>query len=345
VSRNGSEVAADAYPFKPLDLERLRYEPLEKRPSKVALGDLGHPAPADVRFSTWLDSLPGVLGAAGLKELAERIARAKSARHPVVAAIGGHVVKTGCAPYLIDWIKTGILHGLAVNGATAIHDLELAIAGKTSEEVGPRLRAGSFGFARETSELFVAACARAAARGIGLGRALGELIIEHGGPGLETSLMVAARRAEIPATVHVAIGTDIVHMTAALDGAALGAASLCDFRTLCAVVATMNDGVWLNLGSAVVLPEVLLKAVAIARNLGHPLDRLVTANLDFDQKYRGLLNVLERPTSAGIALVGHHEIMIPLLHAAVATRLASTASRPERAQGQRDAFRRDHAQP
>ena len=214
-----------------------------------------------------------------------------------------------------------------MNGSAAIHDLELAIAGKTSEDVGSRLMAGTFGFARETSELFAAACDRAARGRSGLGAALGELIVEHGGPGLDSSVLVAAHRAQIPLTVHVAIGTDIVHMTPALDGAALGKAALDDFRSLCALVARMAGGVWLNIGSAVVMPEVFLKAVSIARNLGHSLEGLTTANLDFDQKYRGMLNVLERPGAQGIAFTGHHEILIPLLHAAVLSRIAETRAR------------------
>jgi hypothetical protein len=182
--------------------------------------------------------------------------------------------------------------------------------------------AGTFGFARETSDLFAAACDRAASRTIGLGTALAELVIEHGGPGLNHSLLVAAFRAQIPLTVHVAIGTDIVHMTPALDGAALGKAALDDFRTIATLVARIAGGVWLNIGSAVVMPEVFLKAVSIARNLGHSLEGMTTANLDFDQKYRGMLNVLERPGAQGIALTGHHEILIPLLHAAVLSRIA-----------------------
>ncbi len=185
--------------------------------------------------------------------------------------------------------------------------------------------AGTFGFARETSDLFALACDRAAESGAGLGAALGDLVIEHGGPGLDSSLLVAARRAGIPLTVHVAIGTDIVHMTPELDGASLGKASLDDFRSLANLVARMAGGVWLNLGSAVVLPEVFLKAVAMARNLGRSLDGLTTANLDFNQQYRGLLNVLQRPGAEGIALTGHHELMIPLLHAAVVDRLAARA--------------------
>jgi hypothetical protein len=304
-----------------LDLEALRFEPLAERPSKVSLSDLGRPQGPNPRLTDWLESLPGLLGASGLSRLTAAIVRAHETDRPVLAALGGHVVKTGCTPYLIDWINRGILQGLSLNGAAAIHDLELAVAGKTSEDVGPRLVAGTFGFAEETSTLFTDACRLAEARSIGLGAALGEVVEAHGGPGGDTSLLVAARRANIPLTVHVAIGTDIVHMTHRLDGAALGRATLADFRTLCALIAGMAGGVWLNLGSAVVLPEVFLKAVSIARNLGYSLDGLTTANLDFEQKYRGLLNVLQRPGAEGVGLTGHHELMIPLLHASVLARI------------------------
>jgi hypothetical protein len=307
-------------------LGALRYEPLDQRPSKISLADQGSPGSGEAWFSTWLDSLPKVLGAEALRRLCAAVVAAAAAGRPVVAALGGHVVKTGCGTYLVDWIERGILSGLALNGSAAIHDLELAIVGKTSEDVGSRLMAGEFGFARETSELFARACERAASQSTGLGVALGDIILEHGGPGLDSSLLVAARRANVRATVHVAIGTDIVHMTPALDGAALGTAGLDDFRSVCEVVAGMAGGVWLNIGSAVVMPEVFLKAVSIARNLGHSLDGLTTANLDFDQKYRGMLNVLERPGAQGIALTGHHEILIPLLHAAVLSRIARSGA-------------------
>ncbi|WP_435005421.1 hypothetical protein P12x_003298 [Tundrisphaera lichenicola] len=308
-----------------LDLESLRYEPLADRPSKVGLADLGRPSAPGVSLEDWLDGLPDILAGRGLKRLRDAIVRSVEAKAPVVAALGGHVVKTGCAPYLIDWIHRGILNGLAMNGSAAIHDLELAISGRTSEDVGPRLMAGTFGFARETSDLFARAADRAAETRSGLGAALGALVIEQGGPGLDSSLLVAARRAGIPLTVHVAIGTDIVHMTPRLDGAALGRASLDDFRILTELIARMAGGAWLNLGSAVVMPEVFLKAVAIARNLGKSLDGLTTANLDFNQQYRGLLNVLQRPGAEGIALTGHHELMIPLLHASVVNKLAGVS--------------------
>jgi hypothetical protein len=312
--------------LQPIDLHTLRFEPLAARPSKVHLTNLGRPSGAGVSLDDWLDRLPNVLAGPALKRLRDAILRAKSDGRLVLAALGGHVIKTGCAPYLIDWIERGVLNGLALNGSAAIHDLELAIAGHTSEEVGPRLSAGTFGFARETSELFARAARQAAGAGQGLGAALAEVVLDHGGPGLESSLLVAARKHHIPLTVHVAIGTDIVHMTPQLDGAALGQATLKDFHILCNLVAHLRNGVWLNLGSAVVLPEVFLKAVAVAHNLGRPLDGLTTANLDFQQQYRGLLNVLQRPGTEGIALTGHHELMIPLLHAAVVARLEPRSS-------------------
>jgi hypothetical protein len=316
-------------PDSPLDFAALRFEPLAERPSKVRLADLGRPGDGTGPLEALLEGLPAVLAARSLKQLRDAIVAACVGGHHVLAALGGHVIKTGCSPYLNDWIARGVLTGVAMNGSAAIHDLELAVAGHTSEDVGPRLSAGTFGFARETSELFVAACDRAAGHGHGLGAALGAVILERGGPGLDASLLVTAVRHGVPATVHVAIGTDIVHMTPRLDGAALGQATLADFRTLCGLVARLEGGVWLNLGSAVVMPEVFLKAVAIARNLGCSLEGLTTANLDFQQQYRGRLNVLDRPGGEGIALTGHHELLIPLLHATVLARIPpGVADRP-----------------
>jgi hypothetical protein len=326
-----------------LDLDALRYEPLADRPSKVRLCDLGKPCGTNPRLNDWIDALPEQLGASDLRRLRDAIVTAHAAGHGVIAALGGHVVKTGCGPYLIDLIARGVVTGLALNGSAAIHDLELAVAGHTSEDVGPRLAGGTFGFARETSEMFARACRIAAKERVGLGAALGEIVEGAGGPGLDQSLLVTACRRGIPLTVHVAIGTDIVHMTPELDGAALGVACLDDFRKLAAQVARLSGGVWLNLGSAVVMPEVFLKAVAIARNLGCSLDGLTTANLDFQQQYRGRLNVLQRPGGEGIALTGHHEILIPLLHAAIVASLAT--ARPGVHEGHRDRPRAPHVAP
>jgi hypothetical protein len=309
-----------------LELDGLRYEPLAERPSKVSLADLGRPSRGLISFEQFLNDLPAVLGANALKQLRDAIVATHSNKKDVLAALGGHVIKTGCGPYLVDWIDRGVLTGVAMNGSAAIHDLELAISGHTSEDVAARLNDGQFGFARETSDLFAIACERAANDDRGLGQLLGEVILEAGGPGLESSVLVAGVKKGVAVTVHVAIGTDIVHMSPRLDGAALGKATLADFRTLCALVSGLEGGVWLNLGSAVIMPEVFLKAVAVARNLGFSLAGMTTANLDFQQQYRGRLNVLDRPGGAGIALTGHHELLIPLLHASVMNQLRSGLS-------------------
>jgi hypothetical protein len=220
------------------------------------------------------------------------------------------------------------LSAVALNGAAAIHDIELAIAGKTSEDVAAQLPSGQFGMARETADAFAVAARVGAERDTGLGWALGRHLEELDAPHLQTSLIVAAYRAGIPCTIHVAMGTDIVHMHPHVSGAALGEATMIDFRRLCAVVAKLREGVWLNLGSAVVLPEVFVKAVSVVRNFGHNLDGLVAVNIDKQSQYRSRVNVLDRPASQGIELIGHHEILLPLLHAAVASRLAASKAPP-----------------
>ena len=250
---------------------------------------------------------------------------ARRAGRPVVFAFGGHVIKTGCSPLVVDLIERGIFTALATNGSGAIHDLELAETGATSEEVADTIRDGSFGMVHETCARMNAA-ARNGAQGDGLGGALGKLLQEGEAQFKELSVFAAARRAGIPATVHVALGTDTVHMSAEADGALLGAASMLDFRTICGVVANLGaataeaaGGVWLNFGSAVVLPEVFLKAVSVARNLGHTLDGMHTANFDMLRHYRPTQNVVLRPVPAGYghSVIGQHEILLPLLRQAV----------------------------
>jgi hypothetical protein len=232
------------------------------------------------------------------------------------------VIKTGCAPYLIDWIKQGVITAVAMNGSAAIHDIELALGGKTSEDVGARLSNGSFGTARDAADAFAVASREGAVNDVGLGAAHGRYLDQAECPHGRSSLLLAAHRAGIPCTIHVALGTDVVHMHPHVSGAALGEASLLDFRKLCGVVATMAHGVWLNLGSAVVMPEVLLKAVSVVHNFGHSLDGLVTVNVDKESRYRSTVNVLNRPSAEGFELTGHHELLLPLLHAVVADRLA-----------------------
>jgi hypothetical protein len=316
--------------MKPFDLHGLKTYELHSRPSKVFADDLGRPNCSESRFDDWIESLPRQLAANQLRRVRDHLRRAHAEGKTVVAAMGGHVIKTGCGPYLIDWIECGLIKGIALNGAAAIHDFELAAAGKTSEDVAAQLQDGSFGMARETADAFAVATHWGGICDRGLGAALGEYIEKSGLPYAHCSVVHAAHRAGIPCTIHVAMGTDIVHMHPHVSGAALGESSMIDFRRLCTLVSTLANGVWLNLGSAVILPEVFLKAVAVVRNFGHRLDGLVAVNLDKESRYRALVNVLFRPASEGIELTGCHEILLPLLHASVAARKAPAGNVKQR---------------
>jgi hypothetical protein len=316
--------------MKPIDLNGLKTYDLAARPSKVFAEDLGQPLLADATVKDWLDALPRQLAANSLRRLRDHLCRAYQDGRTVVAALGGHVIKTGCGPYLIDWIKRGVIKAVAMNGSAAIHDFELAYAGKTSEDVGAALGSGNFGMARETADAFAVAGRYGSMSDVGLGAGLGRYLDEMNCPYADSSVVLAAYRAGIPCTIHVALGTDVVHMHSHVSGAALGEASMIDFRWMCGVVATMQHGVWLNLGSAVLLPEVLLKAVSVVHNLGHTLEGFVTANLDKESRYRSTVNVLNRPSTEGLELIGHHEILLPLLHAAVACKLAAEQSQAPR---------------
>ncbi len=307
--------------IKPFDLNGLRTYDLKSRPSKVFLEDLGQPVEPGTSMDDWLESLPRQLAGLQIRRVRDCLLDAHRHGRTVAAALGGHVIKTGCGPYLIDWIQRGVISAVALNGAAAIHDFELALVGKTSEDVACQLPAGNFGMARETADAFAVASRAGADHELGLGFALGKHMEDLDCPFGDSSLVLAAHRAGIPCTIHVALGADIVHMHPHVSGAALGEASLIDFRKLCSVVATLQEGVWLNLGSAVMLPEVFLKAVSVVRNFGHNLDGLVAVNLDKQSQYRSRVNVLDRPATHGIELIGHHEILIPLLHAALAGRL------------------------
>jgi hypothetical protein len=312
----------------PFDLNGLRTYDLLTRPSKVFVEDLGKPLAAGASVADWLDALPRQLAGNDLRRVRDHLCAAHHEGRTIVAALGGHVIKTGCGPYLIDWIQRGLVSAVVLNGAAAIHDFELAAAGKTSEDVAAQLPSGQFGMARETAEAFALAALRGSENAVGLGRALGQHLEELACPHAGSSVVLAAYRAGIPCTIHVALGTDIVHMHPHVSGAALGESSLLDFRLLCTVVSGMQHGVWLNLGSAVILPEVLLKAVSVVRNFGHDLTGLVTVNVDKEVRYRSAVNVLDRPAAEGIQLTGHHEILLPLLHAAVACKLAPSVSIP-----------------
>jgi hypothetical protein len=310
--------------MRPFDLTGLRTYELQSRPSKVFATDLGRPVNPATSIADWFDSLPRQLGAVELRRVRDHLLRAHRDGKMIAVALGGHVIKTGCAPYLIDLIERGVIQSVSMNGSAAIHDFELAFAGKTSEDVAAQLHCGNFGMARETADAFAVASQEGARDECGLGRALGKYIDEQDCAHPEASLVRAAYRAGIPCTIHVALGTDIVHMHPHVSGAALGESSMLDFRILCAVVSKLAGGVWMNLGSAVVMPEVLLKAVAVVRNFGCDLDGLITVNFDKESKYRTGMNVLRRPGSEGIEVIGHHELLIPLLHAAVSSRLSAT---------------------
>jgi len=314
----------------PLDFDKLRFRSRSARQHKVSTAGLGRPTEPGGSFAQWLADLPDYLAARELRAVAAAIVAARRAGRPVVFAFGGHVIKTGCSPLVVDLIERGVITAVATNGSGAIHDLELAETGNTSEEVAETIRDGSFGMVFETCQRMNEA-ARRGADGRGLGRALGELLEQRQAPHRAASIFAAACRCRIPATVHVALGTDTVHMHPQADGAAIGAASMADFRRICAVVARLGaaepggaGGVWLNFGSAVIMPEVFLKAVSVARNLGHDLDAMHTANFDMLRHYRPTQNVVTRPVRPGCghSVTGHHELMLPLLRQAVLEALA-----------------------
>jgi hypothetical protein len=307
--------------YKPADLTRLRVSPLARRRSLVDAKDFARPVPAGASFRAFARSLPDILAAKDLRTLADEIARAARRGRPVVAAIGAHVIKCGASPLLIDLMRRGVITALAGNGACAVHDYEISLIGRTSEDVAAGLPDGKFGMARETA-LAVARAAERGARGPGLGRALGEMILEDKNRYARSSLFAMAAALGIPATIHVALGADVVHMHPQISGAALGEASLADFRILCSVVGDLEGGVWLNIGSAVLMPEVFLKALSAARNLGHKVKNFCAANLDMIQHYRPRANVLMRPRGKGFAITGHHEIMLPLLRMMILDRMA-----------------------
>jgi hypothetical protein len=305
---------------KPLDLAGVRTYPLASRMSKVNVADFGRPHLKGGGFRSFLASLPRILGADQLRAVAASVARGREKNRPLIWGMGAHVLKVGLAPLIIDLMERGFITAIALNGAGIVHDFETAIAGQTSEEVDAVLGKGEFGMARETGEEINRAIVVGDGDGLGLGASIGRYIERRPGTKFRRlSILAAAWRLRIPATIHVAIGTDIIHMHPSCDPAAVGRGTHLDFRVLAAEVARLGGGgVYLNLGSAVLLPEVFLKAVTLARNLGHPIKDFTTANFDFIQGYRPNTNVVNRPTKGvgkGYSLTGHHEIMIPLLAA------------------------------
>lgn len=306
--------------FKPLDFSKVRTYPVKQRFSKVEASLLGKKLKKGVTLRAFIRGLPDILAAQSFKEIARKIADCHRKNRTVLLGMGAHPIKVGLSPLIIDFMERGLIHAIALNGAGVIHDFELAYMGETSEDVAATLKDGRFGMAEETGAFINQAIIDGSQIHLGVGAAVGAAIVKKRLPHRKLSILAAATRLGIPATSHIAIGTDIIHMHPKADGRALGDCSLRDFRTLTSVVATLRNGVYLNFGSAVVLPEVFLKAVSLARNLGNPVDHLTTVNLDFLQHYRPLTNVVNRPTlgsGKGYQLTGHMEIMVPLLFAAV----------------------------
>lgn len=306
--------------LQPIDLDKVSTYPLASRPSKVTVKDFATSVTENSSISDYLASLPNILAVQSLRELVTQMRRARDLHKPIIWGIGGHVVKTGLGSIIVDLIRRGFVTAIAANGSVLIHDAEIAIAGSTSEDVDATLSAGAFGGAEETGKLLNEAARNGANQGIGLGEALGGALVRLKPKHRDVSLLCAAYEARVPFTAHVTIGGDIGHFHPSADGAALGATSHTDFRLLAEIVRRMDGGgVYLNIGSAVTLPEVFLKCVTLVRNLGNTLDDITTANFDFIQSYRPLTNVVRRPTAdgagRGYAITGHHELTIPLLAA------------------------------
>jgi hypothetical protein len=310
--------------WKPLPLEGVQSYPLSHRSSKVKLDDFGKPWRPGGDFSAWLRSLPDILAAKDFLGAAVDIVSAVEKKNLVILATGAHAIKVGLNPVIIDLMERGIIHGLAMNGACIIHDTEIAMSGHTSEDVTARLGQGKFGMAEEPAVFLNEAAKEAAKSETGLGAAVGRRISLGKFPYGGSSLLARAFELGVPVTVHVALGTDTIHFHPSVDGAAIGLASHLDFRIFARLVSELEGGVFINLGSAVILPEVFLKAISLVRNLGHEVRKITTINMDFIRQYRPLTNVVQRPTlegGRGYSLTGHHEIMFPLLAAAVIERL------------------------
>jgi deoxyhypusine synthase len=306
--------------YKPVSLRRVKTYSIAKRRSRVSLSALATPSARGGTFKEFLDKLPNILAANDFKAVVRNIVKARKSEKPVILGMGAHAVKVGLSPLIIDLMHKGIITALATNGACIIHDFEMSFMGHTSEDVGKELCGGTFGMARETGKYLNIAIRRGAEKGYGIGKAVGELICGSQFRFKRESIFAAAYELNIPATVHVAIGTDIIHMHPDADGAAIGEGSFRDFKTFTSVVSDLEGGVYINLGSAVLMPEVFLKALTVARNLGNKVENITTVNMDFIQHYRPTMNVLKRPTTnrgSCYALTGHHEMMFPLLAAAI----------------------------
>jgi hypothetical protein len=305
--------------MKKIDTKGIKTYSIKGRESKVKTGDFAKPFKKGTSFSDFLSSLPNILAARHFKDVAAAVVQARKDERPVILGMGAHAIKVGLNPVIIDLMERGVITGLALNGAGIIHDFELALIGRTSEDVDKEILTGAFGMAEETGGMMNQAI-NSAGPEEGIGAAVGRMIQNGEFPYKDKSLLAAGSRLGVPVTVHVAIGTDIIHMHPSFDGKATGEAAHRDYLTFCALVSELEGGVYINLGSAVLLPEIFLKAVTLSRNLGHTLQHFTTVNMDFVQHYRPSTNVVRRPTQdggRGFALTGHHEIMLPLLAAAI----------------------------
>lgn len=309
------------YSDKPLSFEGLKTVPIDARGGKVRVEDFARPYEKGEGISRWLDSLPKIIAGNCIRGVVQALKRARDEKRAILWGMGGHVVKCGLAGVLLDLLRRGWVTGFVMNGAASIHDFEIAIAGQTSEDVEAVLPDGRFGAAEETGREMNLAIVEGDREGLGMGEALGKRLESLAKPEFAPhSLLCGAYRTSTPVTVHVAVGTDTPHTHPQADGAAIGAATYRDFQLLCSLVRGLDKGgVYLNIGSAVVLPEVFLKAVSVVRNLGYPLAEFTTVNLDFLQHYRPMANVVQRPHAKsggrGFAITGHHELMVPLLAA------------------------------
>ena len=316
--------------YKPINLAGIKTYSIKKRKNLVSIKQFAK-AIEHKEFSKFLDSLPEILAGNNLRDVINAIVKASNKNRQVVMAIGAHVIKCGLSPVIIDLMKRGIITAVAMNGSVAIHDYEISLIGETSEDVSHSIEDGSFGMARETAEAFQTAASLSACgsptqadQGFieeGLGRALGRQIIKDKNKYRQYSILAAGAKLNIPTTVHVAIGTDTIHMHPNISGSDLGESSHVDFKILCSVVKDLGGGVWMNVGSAVIMPEVFLKALSVARNLGKIVKDFTTVNMDMIQHYRPQTNVVKRPTTKGYSITGHHEIMLPLLRLGILSKL------------------------
>ncbi len=308
--------------MKKIDPSKIKSYSIKGRESKVRINDFAKPHKKGGSFEEFFSSLPDILASKHFRDVASAIVRARRDGRPVMLGMGAHSIKVGLNPVIIDLMERGIVTSLSLNGAGVIHDFELALIGQTSEDVDKEILSGAFGMAEETGSM-INQSIKSAGADEGIGAAVGRMIHSGSFPYKDKSLLAAGFRLGVPVTVHVAIGTDIIHMHPSFDGRATGEAAQRDFLTFCSLVSELEGGVYINLGSAVLLPEIFLKAVTLVRNLGHSLQHFTTVNMDFVQHYRPNTNVVRRPTQGGgrgFAITGHHEIMFPLLAAAVIER-------------------------